>query len=53
MFLRILLKSDDSFASNLVFAVAAVRILYIASGCSFIRMLDRKWGDNVLIADRI
>jgi phosphatidylinositol phospholipase C delta len=42
VFLRILLKSDDSFASNPIFAVAAVRILYVASGWSFIRMLDRK-----------
>lgn len=41
-FLRILLKSDDSFAANPVFAVAAVRLSYATSGWSFIRMLDLK-----------
>ena len=41
-FLRLLLKSDDSFAANPVFAVAAVRLSYVAKGWSFIRMLDRK-----------
>jgi phosphatidylinositol phospholipase C delta len=41
-FLRLLLKSDDSFASNPIFAVAAVRLLYVAPGWSFIRMLDLK-----------
>jgi phosphatidylinositol phospholipase C delta len=42
VFLRILIKSDDSFATNPVFAVAAVRVMYVASGWSFIRMLDLK-----------
>lgn len=42
VFLRILLKSDDSFASNPVFAVAAVRLMYVTRDWSFIRMLDRK-----------
>jgi phosphatidylinositol phospholipase C delta len=42
VFLRIILKSDDSFATNPIFAVAAVRLLYVASGWSFIRLLDLK-----------
>jgi phosphatidylinositol phospholipase C delta len=42
VFLRILIKSDDSFATNPVFAVAAVRIMCVASGWRFIRMLDLK-----------
>jgi phosphatidylinositol phospholipase C, delta len=41
-FFRLLLKSDDAFASNPVFAVAAVRLSYVAPGWSFIRMLDRR-----------
>ncbi|KAI0172089.1 PLC-like phosphodiesterase [Hypoxylon sp. FL1284] len=41
-FLRLLIKSDDSFAANPVFAVAAVRLLYVVPGWSFIRMLDLK-----------
>ncbi|KAH8698231.1 PLC-like phosphodiesterase [Phaeosphaeriaceae sp. PMI808] len=40
VFLRLLIKSDDSFARNPIFAVAAVRLMYVASGWSFIRMLD-------------
>jgi phosphatidylinositol phospholipase C delta len=39
-FLRLLIKSDDSFSRNPIFAVAAVRLMYVASGWSFIRMLD-------------
>lgn len=42
VFLRLLIKSDDSFARNPLFAVAAVRLLYVAPGWSFIRMLDLK-----------
>ncbi|KAI1100694.1 PLC-like phosphodiesterase [Jackrogersella minutella] len=42
VFLRILIKSDISFAENPVFAVAAVRLLYAVPGWSFIRMLDLK-----------
>jgi phosphatidylinositol phospholipase C delta len=42
VFLRLLIKSDDSFATNPVFAVAAVRVLYVTSGWSFLRMLDLK-----------
>ncbi len=42
VFLRILLKSDDSFASNPIFAVAAVRVMYVVRGSwTFIRLLDR------------
>ncbi|RMZ90192.1 hypothetical protein DV736_g2565, partial [Chaetothyriales sp. CBS 134916] len=42
VFLRILLKSDDSFAKNPILAVAAVRLSYVASGWVFIRMWDLK-----------
>jgi phosphatidylinositol phospholipase C delta len=41
-FLRILIKSDDKFAANPIFAVAAVRLSYVTTGWSFIRMLDLK-----------
>lgn len=41
-FLRIILKSDDSFARNPMLAVSAVRLSYVASGWSFIRLLDLK-----------
>lgn len=41
-FLRLLIKSDDKFASNPVLAVGAVRLLYVVEGWSFIRMLDLK-----------
>ncbi|RMX99509.1 hypothetical protein D0868_09505 [Hortaea werneckii] len=41
-FLRILIKSDDSFAANPVLAVAAVWLMYVTPGWSFIRMLDLK-----------
>ncbi|RYP87415.1 hypothetical protein DL769_000511 [Monosporascus sp. CRB-8-3] len=41
-FLRILIKSDISFKSNPIFAVAAVRLLYLVPGWSFVRMLDLK-----------
>ena len=40
VFLRILIKSDISFKANPIFAVAAVRLLYVTSGWNFIRMLD-------------
>lgn len=42
VFLRLLIKSDDSFARNPLFAVAAVRMMYVAPGWNFIRMLDLK-----------
>ena len=41
-FLRLLVKSDDSFAKNPIFVVNAVRLLYVQPGWSFIRMLDLK-----------
>ena len=40
VFLRLLIKSDDSFARNPIFAVAAIRLMYAVPGWSFIRMLD-------------
>ncbi|KAI1491638.1 PLC-like phosphodiesterase [Biscogniauxia mediterranea] len=42
VFLRLLIKSDESFAANPIFAVATVRLLYIVPGWCFIRMLDLK-----------
>lgn len=42
VFLRMLVKSDDSFAANPVLAVAAVRVIYVVGGWNFIRMLDLK-----------
>lgn len=41
-FLRMLIKSDDSWARNPMFAVAAVRLQYIVSGWTFVPMLDMK-----------
>lgn len=41
-FLRILIKSDDAWARNPVLCVAAVRLLYVVGGWSFIRLLDLK-----------
>jgi phosphatidylinositol phospholipase C delta len=42
VFLRMLIKSDDSFASNPTFVVAALRLSYATAGWNFIRMLDLK-----------
>jgi phosphatidylinositol phospholipase C delta len=42
VFMRVFIKSDDSFAANPILAVAAVRLMYGASGWNFIRMLDLK-----------
>ncbi|KAI0132449.1 1-phosphatidylinositol-4,5-bisphosphate phosphodiesterase [Xylariales sp. AK1849] len=42
VFLRMLLKSDDSFTTNPIFSVAAVRLLYVTTEWTFIRMLDLK-----------
>lgn len=42
VFLRLLIKSDDSFARNPILAVASVRLLYVQQGWNFIRMLDLK-----------
>ncbi|KAK1834986.1 PLC-like phosphodiesterase [Podospora conica] len=41
-FLRLFVKSDDSFASNPILAVAAVRLVYVVPGWSFVPMLDLK-----------
>ncbi|GAB0136492.1 hypothetical protein EsDP_00004792 [Epichloe bromicola] len=42
VFLRMLIKSDDSWAINPMIAVAAIRLTYVVPGWSFIRMLDMK-----------
>jgi len=42
VFLRMLIKSDDSFSKNPIFAVTALRLLYAVEGWRFIRMLDLK-----------
>ncbi|KAF4822780.1 1-phosphatidylinositol 4,5-bisphosphate phosphodiesterase 1 [Colletotrichum tropicale] len=42
VFLRMLIKSDDSFAKNPMLAVGAVRLAYTVPGWVFIRMLDLK-----------
>ncbi|KAL0941295.1 1-phosphatidylinositol-bisphosphate phosphodiesterase gamma 2 [Colletotrichum truncatum] len=42
VFLRMLIKSDDSFAKNPMLAVGAVRLMYTVPGWVFIRMLDLK-----------
>lgn len=42
VFVRLLVKSDDSFSSNPVLAAAAVRLLYVVPGWVFVPMLDLK-----------
>ncbi|KAI0419260.1 PLC-like phosphodiesterase [Xylaria grammica] len=42
VFLRIFLKDDVSFAENPIYAVTAIRLLYVVPGWSFIRLLDLK-----------
>ncbi|PTB66883.1 hypothetical protein BBK36DRAFT_1158834, partial [Trichoderma citrinoviride] len=42
VFLRMLIKSDDSFARNPKFAVLAVRLAYAEPGWTFLRMMDLK-----------
>jgi phosphatidylinositol phospholipase C, delta len=42
VFLRLLIKSDDTLARNPVFAVATVRLQYVTSDWVFIRFLDLK-----------
>jgi phosphatidylinositol phospholipase C delta len=42
VFLRIFVKDDVSYAENPIYAVTAVRLLYVAPGWSFIRLLDLK-----------
>ncbi|KYK56089.1 1-phosphatidylinositol-4,5-bisphosphate phosphodiesterase gamma 2 [Drechmeria coniospora] len=46
VFLRMLVKSDDAWARNPKFAVAAVRLSYVVPGWSFISMLDMKGGET-------
>ncbi|KAJ6445140.1 1-phosphatidylinositol-4,5-bisphosphate phosphodiesterase gamma 2 [Purpureocillium lavendulum] len=46
VFLRMLIKSDDAWARNPMFAVAAVRLEYVAPGWSFVRMMDMKGGET-------
>lgn len=40
VFLRILLKDDVSYSGNPIYAVSAVRLLYVLPGWKFIRLLD-------------
>lgn len=42
VFLRMLIKSDDSWSRNPTFGVATVRLLYARSDWNFIRLLDLK-----------
>ncbi|KAI6353465.1 hypothetical protein MCOR25_008985 [Pyricularia grisea] len=42
VFLRLYIKSDDSFARNPILTVAPIRLLYAVDGWTFIRMLDLK-----------
>ena len=42
VFLRLLVKNDESWSTNSKFAVAAVRLSYVQPGWRFIRMLDLK-----------
>jgi phosphatidylinositol phospholipase C delta len=42
VFLRMLIKSDDSWTRNPMFAAVAVRLLYVDPGWRFVRMLDLK-----------
>ncbi|KAF1970708.1 PLC-like phosphodiesterase [Bimuria novae-zelandiae CBS 107.79] len=47
VFLRLLIKSDDSFSRNPLFCVGAVRLMYITQGWTFIRMLDLKGHETI------
>ncbi|KAK7927298.1 hypothetical protein PG985_004296 [Apiospora marii] len=42
IFLRMLIKSDDSWARNPTYGVATVRLLYVRDDWNFIRLLDLK-----------
>ncbi|CAH0036299.1 unnamed protein product [Clonostachys rhizophaga] len=42
VFLRLLIKSDDSWAVNPIVAALAVRLSYVTPGWSFLRMMDLK-----------
>jgi phosphatidylinositol phospholipase C delta len=56
VFLRLLIKSDDSFAANPIFAVAAVRLSYTVPDWRFLRMLDlkgRQTGCSLLVRFQI
>lgn len=46
VFIRLLIKSDDSFAANPVLAVEACRLSYVVPGWTFIRMLDLKGSET-------
>ncbi|KXJ91811.1 phosphatidylinositol-specific phospholipase C [Microdochium bolleyi] len=46
VFLRLLIKSDDSWATNPIFAVASIRLLYATQGWVFVDMLDLKGHDT-------
>ncbi|TKX20011.1 phosphatidylinositol-specific phospholipase C-like protein 4 [Elsinoe australis] len=45
-FMRLSIKSDDSFATNPTYAIAAVRLVYVQPGWCFIRMLDLKGAET-------
>ena len=40
VFVRMLVKSDDSWAKNPIFAISAFRLSYATPGWTFVRMLD-------------
>jgi phosphatidylinositol phospholipase C delta len=42
VFLRMLVKNDKSFAKNPILGVAALRVMYLVPGWSFVEMLDLK-----------
>jgi len=42
VFMRMLVKSDDKFAKNPVFAVTSMRVAYKPDGYVFLRLLDLK-----------
>ncbi|KAJ1334083.1 phosphatidylinositol phospholipase C delta [Microdochium nivale] len=46
VFLRMLIKSDVSWATNPIFAVATIRLLYASQGWSFVGMLDLRGHDT-------
>lgn len=46
VFLRLLIKSDQTWTKNFMLAVTAVRLQYLVPGWSFIPMLDMKGGET-------
>ncbi|KAF4509279.1 hypothetical protein G6O67_005551 [Ophiocordyceps sinensis] len=46
VFLRMLIKSDDAWAKNPMFAAAAVRLVYAVPGWTMINMMDMKGGET-------